>query len=75
MSLSKALADLYGRPDVFLKRLRSELLLHRRTRYALAKAAGIDDSLVYRYFSGEVTPPVERMVALDEAMGKLIDSG
>lgn len=72
MSLSKALAELYGEPDEFLRRLRSELLLHRRTRYALAKEAGIDHSLVYRYFSGDVVPPVKRMVALDEALERLI---
>lgn len=72
MSLSKALDDLYGRPDVFLRRLRSELLLHKRTRHALAREAGIHHSLVYRYFSGEFTPSTERMIALDEAMERLI---
>lgn len=72
MSLSTALAELYGQPEEFLRRLRSELLLHKRTRHALAREAGIDHSLVYRYFSGEVTPPVERMVALDEALERLI---
>ena len=75
MSLSRALDDLYGRPGDFLRRLRSELMLHKRTRYSLAKAAGIHPSHVYRYFNGEVTPRVDTMIRLDEAMGRMIESG
>lgn len=72
MSLSRALAELYGEPDEFLRRLRSELLLHRRTRYALAREAGLDHSTVYKYFNGKRTPTVENMIALDEALERLI---
>jgi transcriptional regulator with XRE-family HTH domain len=73
MSLSKALEELYGQPGEFLRRLRSELLLHKRTRHALAREAGIDHSNVYKYFSGEIVPNVNTMVRLDEAMERLLN--
>lgn len=75
MSLSKALDDLYGQPAVFLKRLRSELLLHKRTRHALAREAELHHSFVYRCFSGKRTPSLRVMILLDEAMGRLIKNG
>ncbi len=47
MTLSKVLDDLYGRPDEFLKRLRSELLLHRKTIYQLWAATHVDCRATY----------------------------
>jgi hypothetical protein len=41
MSLLTVLADLYGRPDEFLDRLRSELLLHKKTVYQLWAATHV----------------------------------
>ena len=73
MSLRKVLDDLYGEPDAFLRRLRSELLLHHRTLYQLWRCTGMDQSHFYKYFRGVRRPSVRTCARLDEAMGRLLD--
>ena len=74
MSLRKVLDDLYGEPDAFLRRLRSELLLHKRSLYQLWKCTSMHKTHFYRCFRGVHAPSINTCVQLDEAMGRLLDN-
>lgn len=68
MSIAKALDELYGKPDEFLNRVRSELQLRGLSIYGLARWAQMDYCNVKKYFSGRRRPMLDTMIRLDDAL-------
>lgn len=64
----------YGDPTLFVERLNKKRETHGISRGALAKRAGLQATHVSRWLGGRVTPSMETMVVLDEALDRLIES-
>lgn len=70
--LYAVIRDRYGDPAEFVRRLKSTMILHGISQNMLALRSGYHRSHVSRWMSGKVTPNLETMLNMDEAIECLI---
>lgn len=68
------IADRYGDPAAFVRRLRSTMNLHGITQGQLARMSGYHRPDITHWLGGSRRPSLQAMVTLDEALDALIQA-
>lgn len=70
--LYSIIQERYGNPATFIRRVKATMAEHEISQAALARRAGYSATNVSRWLNGLVTPSLETMLILDEALAQLV---